>query len=209
MTHPEPYLDTFDERDLSIWIEVPQVFPVPGLEEQYPDEAAWGAVMAQAVWDSSALQPTAEHIEVLTRILTYAAENTAPDLPGSDIFLHLPQPMDMPLTVHIGDLDTEDLDEEEVWKEIRELCGPQGPEAVEEPTVEDFASPHLGDGIRVLSYVTDEEDGTINALLRYGWFVPQLRRAVHLSTFALDPGHLLSAMKDIDTLARGIKYVHN
>lgn len=209
MTDPAPYLDTFDERDLSTWIEVPQIYPVPGLEQHYPDESTWAALMAQAVWDSSDLEPTDKHIEVLTKILTYSAETTPHDFPGFDVFLHLPEPMDMPLTVHIGDLGTEDLDGEEVWHGIRQLCGAQDPEAVEPPMVETFASPYLGNGVRVLRYVTDEEDGTINVVLRYGWHLPELQRSVHLFTFALDPGHLLSAMEDIDALARCIKYVHD
>lgn len=201
------YLSTFSESDPELWIGIPQIWPIPGSEKELPDIPAWASSVSQIVWEASGLEVTAGGLGVLTSILTKTAQTAPEHFPGFDVLVHLPEPTSMPLNVYIGEFDASDLSPDEAAEEVPLIAGVEDPEAVEPPVVEAFPSQHLGAGVRVLSYVQVPGENTIHVWVRYGWHVPQLQRQVFLFAFSLDPGHMMSALEDIDQLARSIRFV--
>jgi hypothetical protein len=200
----EYYLET-DEFDPDVWVGVPLEWPTPGFEKEFPDIPAWADVAANALWDASALTPHPGELDQLAGILGYAAKQYPTAYPGFEVLLHLPGPRDTPIPVYIGDIDVDDAPE----AELRFWTGENDPNAVEPPVVEKFTSPHLGTGRRVLRYTVDPDDPdrSIIVALRYGWYIKELGRVGGMFTLSPDPGRLISAMDDLDALARGLQYV--
>ncbi|MGW8380238.1 hypothetical protein [Streptomyces sp. ODS28] len=206
MSTDDVFLNLDSDLDMSVWVDIPTEWPVPGKEDLMPDIPTWANVAAKVIWDDSPTEPTPQHIDVLTEILAYAAEHFPKAYPGFEILAHLPNPTDPVLPVAIGDFDVSELSPEEAETEVRLWSGVDDPNAVEPPIVEDFFSQHLGSGKRVLRYVINDDDGRVNTALRYGWYIPQLGRQTHLFAYTTDPAHLISALDDLDALARCIRY---
>lgn len=204
---PEPafFLDVSD-HDRSVWLQVPTEWPVPGQEEEFPDIPTWADRAARAIWTESELNPGSTGIDYLTGVLSHAAEEFPAVYPGFDVLMHLPGPLELPITVAIGGLDTSDLGPDEAERELRSWAGEGDPEAVEPPLIEDFDSPRLGKGLRGLRYTIreDDPDRTVNAALHYVWDVPQLGCQIYMATAVPDPAQLIAAMEDFDGLARSI-----
>lgn len=211
MSEPMPetaYFLDVSHHDRTVWLQVPTEWPVPGQEEEFPDLATWADRAARAIWTESGLNPGSTGMDYLTGMLTRAAEEFSTVYPDFELLVHLPGPLDLPLPVAIGGLDTSDLSPDEAERELRGWAGEGDPEAVEPPLIEDFASPRLGKGLRGLRYTIGENDPdrTVNAALHYAWDVPQLGCQIYMVTASPDPAHLIAAMDDLDALARTIGF---
>ena len=98
---------------LDPWIRVPLMWPEPGLEDveaaQTPE--GWARVFAEAWWEDFATEkPRRGEVDLLIDILVMHAKRAPNIWPGADVFLHLPHPRDVPITVS---LDLVEIDEEE------------------------------------------------------------------------------------------------
>lgn len=182
------------EYDPECWMWVPDEFPVGELD----DVRDWAAMMAQACWNDSDLVPRENDVAELTDVLVACAEKYPTLYPSYRLYLHLRDPRDVPLALFTGAMDIEgDRD-----TELRALTWADDENVVEPPIVEEFSTPHLGTGLRVLRYAKDPEDDSIIAGLRYAWRVEEEGVDVLLFTACPDLGRLLKAVDDIDALAR-------
>lgn len=204
MTDPFLYPDV--DRMPVAWLPVPIEWPA-GDDLVFDTVDEWSAYAADALWDAASLGRDPQGVEGLTRVLAHAAEHFPESYPGFDLFLHLPDPRDNPLPVFLGEVDVDDLDAEEVVAELRSWTA-EDPDVVEPPVEEEFISPHLGKGVRVLRYSNPgvDPDGDILVGLRYAWHAPEFSRLAVLITASYDPGRVLTAMDDIDDLARCLRY---
>jgi hypothetical protein len=200
----EYYLES-EDHDPSVWVGVPLNWPMPDFEKEFPDIPAWAGAAANAIWNDSPFTPRPGERDELAGVLGYAAENFPKAYPGFEVLLHLPGPREDPIPVYIGDVDVDDDPE----AELRYWTGTDDPHAVEPPVVEEFTTPHLGTGKRVLRYTTDQNDPSrsIIVALRYGWYMEELGRVGGLFTVSPNAGRLIAAMDDIDALARTLRYV--
>lgn len=200
----EYYLET-DEYDPAVWVGVPLTWPMPGFEKEIPDIPAWADAAANAVWEASPLTPQPGELDRLAGILGYAAARYPTAYPGFEVLLHLPGPREAPIPVFVGDVDVDDDPE----AELRLWTGEDDPNAVEPPVVAEFTSPYLGAGRRVLRYTVDPDDPSrsIIVALRYGWYREELGLVGGMFTLSVEPGRLITAMDDLDALARGLRYV--
>lgn len=188
-----PYLEC-GEWDAARWVWV------PGEEGE-----TWAGEAARAVWGDSGVVPRTGEIEGLARELAHCARRCPSAYPGFEVLLHLPGPRDTPLPVYLGGYpcggDVED--------ELRQAGGEADPDAVEPPLVEEFTTERLGAGRRVLRYTADpgDPDRALLAALRYAWHLPGADAIGCLFTVHPQPGRLLTALDDLDELARGLRPV--
>jgi hypothetical protein len=187
--------------DHGVWIELPFVWG----EDTWPDHRDWARELAEASWQDSGLTPGEFDVDNLALTLAMFAEKLPPgELPAHHVYLHLPDPGMMPLQVGLGVWDAEGERE----AALRHLAGADDPDAVEPPIVEEFSTPHLGSGLRILRYCPlDPGTGALYAALDYAWRVEEHATDVRLFASCPDVGRLLQAIDDIDELARGIRVV--
>lgn len=193
--------------ELAPWLAVPLMWPEPGLENvafaQSPE--AWASEFAEGWWeDFGTEEPRPGEVELLkNKLLLYA--NRAPGIwPGADIFLHIPHPKVDPLMVFV---DLVEITEEDPDKELRTLTYADVDGVVEPPIVENFNSPYLGTGLRVLRYYQDEDSNEVHAGLRYAWRYEKGTEAVNVLIVLSfpEPARIIRAFDDLDEFARIIR----
>ncbi|MDJ0464402.1 hypothetical protein [Streptomyces sp. H27-C3] len=196
------------DYDSDLWLEIPIQWtdvneddaaepPAPG--DQTPAE--WAVEIARDCWDDSEVDPGEAGVAFLAETLQACVEKYPGAFPGYEIVLHLPDPRAMPLPVYVtdfpavGDRDTE----------LRRLTMADDKEAVETPIVETFTTEDLGEGLRVLRYSTMPGSTELLVGLRYAWRDKEFDRDLVMVTASPAPGRVLSALDDIDELARSLR----
>jgi hypothetical protein len=184
-----------------VW--VPPEWPVPGNEKAFPDIASYAYAVAEERWAAEGgLPPGPGEVRELADVLAYGMETYPKVYPDHELHFHIDSPRGIPLAVFSAEFDIEG----ELPDELRALTHADAEYAVEPPVVEEFASRHLGTGIRVLRYFVDPQDNGIMIGLCYAWRVPEHGADVLVMTSAPDPGRVLRAMDDIDAFARALHF---
>lgn len=180
-----------------VWIGVPGEWT----EETWSDHRDWAREVADTVWAGASPGPGQQGPDHLALSLTMLAESPLLELAWRRTFLWLPGPTSELLPVHLEAYAS--LGERA--ESLAELTRADEPGAVEKPIVEPFPSEHLGEGIRVLRYAADPQDGAVVLTLSYAWRAGDLDVLLWLSTF--DTSLALRAMEDVDGLARSVHLV--
>ncbi|MER6673380.1 hypothetical protein [Streptomyces sp. NPDC000983] len=195
---------------LSPWIRIPLMWPEPGLEdvEEAQTPETWARYFAEGVREDFAPQePGPGEVDLLADILLMYAIRAPAACPDSEVFLHLPHPREIPLPAYVDLVEVEEGEDRQ--KALRELTHADAGCAVEPPVVEDFDSPHLGTGLRVLRYYEDEAEDSneVHVGLRYAWRHERGTEAADVLIILADPdaGRILKALDDVDAFARTIR----
>ena len=182
------------DLDTDVWIGLPGEWT----EETWLDHREWARDVADAVWTGATPAVGEQGPDHLALGLAMLAEGPLAGDPGRRTFLWLPEPTAELLPVHLEAFAAEGEQDES----LRDLARAEAVGAVEPPIVEPFPSPQLGEGIRVLRYAADPDDGAIVLTLSYAWRAEGLDVLLWLSTF--DTGLALRALPDVDDLARAV-----
>ncbi|WP_432119110.1 hypothetical protein [Streptomyces sp. bgisy032] len=193
---------------LSPWIRVPLMWPEPGLEdvEEAQTPEAWARYFAKGCWEDFTLEkPEPGEVDLLTNILLMYALRAPSAFPDFEVFLHLPNPRELPLPAYVDLVEIEEGEDRRTA--LRELTHADADYAVEAPIVEDFDSPHLGSGLRVLRYYQAEDSNEVHVGLRYAWRYEKGTEAADVLIILADPdaGRILRALDDVDEFARTIR----
>ena len=182
--------------DAGVWVGVPGEWS----EETWPDHRDWAREVAGIVWGGA--DPVGgQGPDHLALGLAMLAESPFANAPFRRTFLWLPEPTSTLLPVYLEAYAAEgDPDQA-----LRDLTRADAPGAVEPPVLVPFPSPHLGDGLRVLRYAVDPQDGAVVLTLSYAWRAGGMDVLLWLSTF--DTSLALRAMEDVDDLARAVHLV--
>lgn len=205
------WLNVKHAMDLSPWIRIPLMWPEPGLEdvEEAQSPEAWARYFAEGLWeDFASEEPEPGEVDLLTNILLMYALRAPAAYPDFEVFLHLPHPREIPLPAYVDLVEIEEGEEGENRETaLRELTQADASRAVEPPIVEDFDSPHLGTGLRVLRYFQDEDSNEVHVGLRYAWRYEKEAEAADVLIILADPdaGRILGALDDVDDFARTIR----
>ncbi|MFJ3666101.1 hypothetical protein ACIPSE_06575 [Streptomyces sp. NPDC090106] len=208
------WLNVKHAMDLSPWIRIPLMWPEPGLEdvEEAQSPEAWARHFAECLWAECAAEvPEPGEVELLTDILVMYAVRAPAAYPDFEVFLHLPHPREIPLPAYVDLVEIEEGEEGEKGEgrdtALRALTHADADYTVEPPVVEDFPSPHLGAGLRVLRYYQDEESNEVHVGLRYAWRYEQGTEAADVLVVLADPdaGRILKALDDVDEFARAVR----
>jgi hypothetical protein len=184
------------ELDTDVWIGVPGEWT----DETFSDHRDWAREVAEIVWNGVPPRPGEEGPDHLALTLAMVAESPLMEDPARRAFLWLPGPSSEVLPVYLEAFAAEgDRDDA-----LRELTLADAPGAVEPPIVEPFVT-DLGEGLRVLRYASDPEDGAVVLTLSFAWRAEDLDVRLWLSSF--DTGLALRAMDDVDDLARAVRLV--
>ncbi|CAL9559149.1 MULTISPECIES: hypothetical protein [unclassified Streptomyces] len=202
------WLNVKHAMDLSPWIRIPLMWPEPGLEDV--DEArtpeAWARYFAEGIWEDFAPEkPAPGEVDLLTNMLLMFAVRAPAAYPGFEVFLHLPHPREIPLPAYVDLVEIEEGQNRETA--LRELTHADASYTVERPVVEDFDSPYLGAGLRVLRYYQDQDSNEVHVGLRYAWRYEKGTEAADVLIILADPdaGRILRALDDIDAFARTVR----
>jgi hypothetical protein len=184
------------------------MWPEPGLEgvEEAQTPEAWARYYAEEIWtDFASEKPEPGEVDLLFNILLMYAIRAPAAFPDFEVFLHLPHPREIPLPAYIDLVEIEEGEDRETA--LRELAHADASYTVEPPIVEDFVSPHLGAGLRVLRYYQDENSNEVHVGLRYAWRYDKGAEAADVLIILADPdaGRILRALDDIDEFARSIR----
>lgn len=202
------WLNVKHAMNLSPWIRIPLMWPEPGLEdvEEAQTPEAWARYFAEGLWEDAAPEkPEPGEIDLLANIMLMYALRAPAAFPDFEVFLHIPHPRELPLPVYV---DLFEIDESEDQKTtLRELTHADASYAIEPPIVEDFDSPHLGTGLRVLRYYQDEDSNEVHVGLRYAWRYEKANEAADVLIILADPdaSRILRALDDVDEFARTIR----
>jgi hypothetical protein len=202
------WLNVKHAMNLSSWIRIPLMWPEPGLEdvEEAQTPEAWARYFAEGLWEDLASEkPEPGEVDLLTNILLMYAIRAPAAYPDFEVFLHLPHPREIPLPVYVDLVEIEEG--EDRTTALRELTHADASYTVEAPIVEDFDSPHLGTGLRVLRYYQDEDSNEVHVGLRYAWRYEKGTEAADVLIIVADPdaGRVLRALDDIDEFARTVR----
>jgi hypothetical protein len=184
------------------------MWPEPGLEnvEEAQTPEAWARYFAEGLWEDFASEkPEPGEVDLLTNILLMYAIRAPAAFPDFEVFLHLPHPREIPLPAYVDLVEIEEGEDRKTA--LRELTHADASYAVEPPIVEDFDSPHLGAGLRVVRYYQDEDSNEVHVGLRYAWRYEKGTQAADVLIILADPdaGRILRALDDIDEFARTIR----
>jgi hypothetical protein len=175
----------------NIWIPCPPVFP-----DGY-DRGSWASLYAEQWWEMSGQEHSDREVKLLARTLADIHEYAYAHLDMHRGFIHLPDLGLVPLLVSFG-----------IWEavgdrttQLRVLAHADDPEAMQPPSVEEFATDRLGPGLRVLAYTRNKE--AITGHLNYAWRSEEYATALRMFTGSPDLGRLQRAIPDIEQLARG------
>ncbi|WP_419995855.1 hypothetical protein [Streptomyces boninensis] len=195
---------------LSPWIRIPLMWPEPGLEDvaeaQTPE--AWARYFAAGIWeDFKSEKPQPGEVDLLTDMLVMYANRAPSAFPGFEVFLHIQHPREIPLPAYVDLVEIEEGEDRETA--LRALTHANAEYAIEPPIVEEFQSPHLGSGLRVLRYYQDPDEGSneVHVGLRYAWRYEKGTEAADVLVILADPdaSRILRALDDIDEFARTIR----
>ncbi|MFC9228079.1 hypothetical protein ACFTZI_03790 [Streptomyces decoyicus] len=194
----------------SPWIRVPLMWPEPGLEdvEEAQSPEAWARFFAEGLWaDFASEKPKPGEADLLTNILLMYALRAPAAFPDFEVFLHLPHPREIPLPAYVDLVEIEEGEDRATA--LRALTHADASYAIEPPIVEDFDSPHLGTGLRVLRYYQDQDEDSneVHVGLRYAWRFEKGTEAADVLIILADPdaGRILRSLDDIDEFARTIR----
>jgi hypothetical protein len=184
------------------------MWPEPGLEdvEEAQTPEAWARYFAEGLWkDFASEKPKPGEVDLLTDILLMYAIRAPAAFPDFEVFLHLPHPREIPLPAYVDLVEIEEGEDRKTA--LRELTHADASYALEPPIVEDFDSPHLGAGLRVLRYYQDEDSNEVHVGLRYAWRYEKDKEAADVLIILADPdaGRILRALDDVDAFARTIR----
>ena len=118
-------------------------------------------------------------------------------------YLHLPDPHFAPIPTRVWVDDRPDLT-------VEEAAGVDDPDAIDKPTVEQFATDALGAGLKVTRHGTldrprDDIEGTgIFVAIRYAFQVPDRQAVVTVSASTNDLTRMTAAQDDLDEFVRTI-----
>jgi hypothetical protein len=202
------WLNVKHAMNLSSWIRIPLMWPEPGLEdvEEAQTPEAWARYFAEGLWEDAAPEkPEPGETDLLANILLMYALRAPAAFPDFEVFLHLPHPRELPLPAYV---DLVEIDEtKDQHTSLRELTHADASYAIEPPIVEDFDSPHLGTGLRVLRYYQDEDSNEVHVGLRYAWRYEKGTEAADVVIILADPdaGRILRALDNVDEFARTIR----
>jgi hypothetical protein len=175
----------------NVWIPCPPVFP-----DGY-DRDSWASLYAEQWWEMSGREHSDREVKLLARTLADIHDYAYAHLEMHRGFIHLPDLSLVPLLVSFG-----------IWEavgdrttQLRILTHADDPEAIQPPSVEEFATDRLGPGLRVLAYTKNKE--VITGHLNYAWRSEEYATALRMFTGSPDLGRLQRAIPDIEELARG------
>ena len=175
----------------NVWIPCPPVFP-----DGY-DRNSWASLYAEQWWEMSGREHGDREVKLLAQTLADIHDYAYAHLDMHRGFIHLPDLSLVPLLVSFG-----------IWEavgdrttQLRILTHADDPEAIQPPSVEEFATDRLGPGLRVLAYTKNKE--VITGHLNYAWRSEEYATALRMFTGSPDLGRLQRAIPDIEQLARG------
>ncbi|MEU1103765.1 hypothetical protein [Streptomyces tibetensis] len=202
------WLNVKHAMDLSPWIRIPLMWPEPGLEdvEEAQTPEAWARYFAEGLWEVFESEPPQPgEVDLLTNILLMYALRAPAAFPDFEVFLHLPHPREIPLPAYVDVVEIEEGEDRATA--LRELTHADASYTVEPPIVEDFVSPHLGAGLRVLRYYQDEDSNEVHVGLRYAWRYEKGTEAADVLIILADPdaSRILRALDDVDEFACTIR----
>jgi hypothetical protein len=178
-----------------VFIPCPPAFP----EGMTPQQ--WAGGFARVWWETSGLEHGEAQIKALADTLLYLHGSIYGTLPCHLALIHLRDPRTVPLPVGFG-----------VWPatgeretQLRGLACADDPAAIKPPVVEQFATSHLGPGLKCMCYLKDQK--TVLGGLSYAWRSEEFETAVRMFTCTPDLGRLERAVPDLDELARVIRVV--
>ncbi|MEV8596617.1 hypothetical protein [Streptomyces sp. NPDC052012] len=193
---PEHEFDLVVDYDPSLWLEIPPRWD----DESWEDIGAWASDSARLLWQSHGADPGEGGIPFLAGTLSRCAEAFSPERFDTRVLLHISSPTSMPLPVFtavrpaVGDREAT----------LRALVRADDPDAVEPPVVEAFPSEDLGEGLRALRYVRQDDAREVLAGLSYAWRNEDIGTDTVLWTATDDIAQVLRAAKDIEQLTREI-----
>jgi hypothetical protein len=187
--------------DIGTWISCPPVFP-----EGF-DRSKWALTFAEAFSKRPGLNPSEREIKNLAATLSRIHEYTYGNVACHMCFIHQPHPSLLPLPVYMatwramGDRD----------EALRRLTNVDDPEAIEPPSVEEFSTRELGQGLKVLRFGREPgkrwKEGKIFGALNYAWREEKLETDLRVFASTGDIGRLRQAIPDIDELVNVTKIV--
>ncbi|WP_051818500.1 hypothetical protein [Streptomyces sp. NRRL S-1813] len=208
------WLNVKHAMHLAPWIRVPLMWPEPGLEdvEEAQSPEAWARYFAEGLWEDFASEkPKPGEVDLLTNILLMYALRAPAAFPDFEVFLHLPHPREIPLPAYVDLVEIEEGEDRETA--LHALTHADASYAIEPPIVDDFDSPHLGTGLRVLRYYQDQDEDSneVHVGLRYAWRFEKGTEAADVLIILADPdaGRILRSLDDIDAFARTIRISPN
>jgi hypothetical protein len=182
--------------DQNVWIPLLPAFP------EGDDLPSYCAAVAEEWWHACGLSYSAVDVLRLRHMLIAAWEGTYGHIPCHLMFVHLPDPRQLPLFLYVG-----------VWEaagnrdtQLRNWCLASDPDAVELPVIDEITTDRLGTGIRVMRYRRNN-DGALCAALRYAWRSAEFGTDLVLNATAEDLGRLQRAIPDIDDFANATSII--
>jgi hypothetical protein len=187
------------DYDAAVWLEIP-----PCWDERWPDHRTWARGIAEMCWKG--LKPGEHEVDNLALGLALCAERWGPDAVEAgeipfDAYLHLPDPRGSLLPVLVYTIADETPDE----SELSEYVGADDPAAIGPVEVEAFETTALGKGLRAFRRFNDE-DGTLNAAVRYAWRLTQPPIVIVVAVSA-DEQTVRRAGADIDNFAQAVRWL--
>ncbi|MBC9728831.1 hypothetical protein [Streptomyces sp. TRM68367] len=197
----EHEFDLVIDYDASLWLEIPPRWD----EESWSDIDSWASECAELLWRSHAQDPGESGIPFLAGTLRRCADAFAPERFDTRALLHIASPTSTPLPVFAAVRPAEAEEEGEREAALRALVQADDPDAVEPPVVETFHTENLGEGVRALRYVRQDDAPEVLAWLRYAWHDGEIDTDTVLWTATDDVGQVIQAAKDIEKLAHKIQ----
>jgi len=180
--------------DYRFWLPCPRIFPAGS------DRESWAAEMAAGWWHISDLPDEQNMVDRLAAMLRESHEEAYATVPCQQIWIYVRDPVVPPIPLHIGIWKTNGDREEQLLS----LSGARDPHAVRPPLVAQAELGPLGRGIRAIRYVSADGDGSLCALLGYGFRVAELETDIQLLATSMDPAALITAVPDIEDFIRGM-----
>ncbi|MFF1291897.1 MULTISPECIES: hypothetical protein [unclassified Streptomyces] len=188
--------DLVIDYDPSLWLEIPPRWD----EESWQDIGAWASECAELLWQSYAQDPGESGIPFLAGTLRRCADAFAPERFDMRALLHITSPTSMPLPVFAAVHPAAGNRE----ATLRALIQADDPDAVEPPVVEAYQTEDLGEGLRALRYVRQDDAPEVLAGLRYAWRNDDIEADTVLWTATDDIAQVIQAAKDIEKLTHKI-----
>lgn len=180
------------------WLELPPLWE----KEAWSNIEEWSSECSTAVWQFHTEDSRENEIEYLAGTLLQFAHMMAPEDFNVRVLLHMRDPLSMPLPVVIVATSSSDSRCDEA---LRSLVLAEDADAVDPPVVQSVDMKSLGEGLRSFRYLSQDDDATVLAAVRYAWRSVDSHADVLLRTATDDVGHLLQALSDIEVLAHTIE----